>query len=244
MNKYICMKKLKSLIIGVFAMVSIASAASLTTDVVYKTKVLDKGNVIFENAVVAGAQAEHAGFVVGINTFNTTEANTVGKATSSSGLLKRVDILAGYKFTALLADLTLGAAYKNFSKSAQINSVASNSEPFVKLNGNLYRTELKWDATARADIKNHSNNIETNVKWPVGFKHLKVVPAIGFGFNDPGAATIAAFKDSKRYVIAGIGFGYYTKYAVVSADFYQRRDTLTAAGNSVNGIASGLHFKY
>lgn len=238
------MKKLKSLIIGVFAMVSIASAASLTADVEYKTKVLEKGNVIFENAVVAGVQTEFNGFVLGVSTFNTTEAKALGGKIFSTGLLKRVDFLAGYKFTSPLADLTLGAAYKNFSKSAQINSVTSNSEPFVKLNGNLYRTELKWDATARSDIKNHSNNIEANVKWPVGFKHLKVVPAIGFGFNDPGAATIAAFKDSKRYVIAGIGFGYYTKYAVVSADFYQRRDTLTTAGNSVNGIASGLHFKY
>lgn len=238
------MKKLLSLIVSVIAMVSVASAASFTSDVEYKTKVLDKGNVIFENAVVAGAQAEVAGFVLGVNTFSPIEARTVGKTTASSGLLKRVDFLAGYKFTAPLANLTLGAAYKNFSKSAQTNGIASNSEPFVKLDGSLYGTLLTWDATAKADVKNHTNNIETNVKWPVGFKHLKIVPAVGFGFNDPGAATIAAFKNSKRYVVAGLGLGYYTKYAVVSADFYQRRDTLTTAGNSVNGVAGGLHFKF
>lgn len=238
------MKKLLSLIVSVLAMTYIASAASLTADVEYKTKVLDKGNVIFEDAVVAGAQAEVKGFVLGVTTYNPVEARTVGKNTASSGLLKRVDFLAGYKFTAPLADLTLGAAYKNFSKSAQLNSVASNSEVFAKLDGSLYRTRLTWDATGRADVKNHSNNIEANVKWPVGLKHLKVTPAIGFGFNDPGAATIAAFRNSKRYVVAGLGLGYHTKYALVSAEVFQRRDSLFTAGNTVNGVGGGLHFKF
>lgn len=237
------MKKLFTLIVYTFAIASIASAAAVTTDVSYKTKVFDRGNVIFENVVVAGAQVEVAGFVAGVNTFNRVESDTVAGKTASTGLLKRVDLTAGYKFTAPLANLTLGGVYKNASKSAQINNIASNTDLFAKLDGKLYNTLLTWDAVLASDVKNRSNNVEVNARWPLGTKHLKVVPAIGFGFNDPGAATIAAFRNSKTYTVFGLGAAYHAKYAVLSAGWYQRRDTLTNASGQVNGTSVGVNFK-
>lgn len=245
------MKKLLSLIVSAIAMVSIASAVTVTTDVAYKTKVLDKGNVIFENTAVAGAEIEAAGFVVGVNTFNPTEAKTgvvvLGKTlvnqTKSSGLFKRVDTYAGYKFTAPLADLTLGAAYKSYSKSVQSGGNASNTELFARLNGNVKGTLLTWDAATKVDSKNHTNNVEANLRLPFGFKWVKIAPAVGLGFNDPGAVTIAAFKDSKRYALVGVGVGYYAKNAVVAAEYYQRRDTFTAPGGVVDGVSFGVHYK-
>lgn len=245
------MKKLLLFIVSAIAIVSIASAVTVTTDVAYKTKVLDKGNVIFENAAVAGAEIEAAGFVVGVNTFNPTEAKTnvvlLGKTlvnqTNSSGLFKRVDAYAGYKFTAPLADLTLGAAYKSYSKSAQSNGNANNTELFARLNGSVKGTLLTWDAATRVENKNHTNNIEANLRLPFGFKWVKIAPAIGMGFNDPGAATITALKNSKRYATAGVGVGYYAKNTTVAAEYYQRRDSFTAAGNVVDGVSFGVHYK-
>lgn len=237
------MNKLLSLIVSTLAMVSIASAASVTADVSYKTKVFDRGNVVFENVVLAGAQVEVAGFVAGVNTFNRVESDTVAGKTASTGLLKRVDLTAGYKFTAPLANLTLGGVYKNASKSAQLNNIASNTDLFAKLDGKLYKTLLTWDAVLTGDVKNRSNNVEVNARWPLGTKHLKFVPAIGFGFNDPGAATIAAFRNVKSYTLVGAGVAYHAKFANVSADWFQRRDSLVNAGGQVNGVSVGLHFK-
>ena len=244
------MKKLTLFIVSI-AMASIASAVTITADAAYKTKVLDKGNLIFNNAVVAGAEVEAYGFVAGVNTFNPVEAKdtlaTVGKTqvvqTASSGLFKRVDTSLGYRFTAPLANLTLGAAYKSYSKTAQLNGNASNTELFGRLDGKVTDTLFTWNATARVDSKNHTNNVEANLVAPFGFKFLKIAPSIGLGFNDPGAATIAAFKNSKRYALVGVGIGYYTKNAKVAAEYYQRRDTFTAAGNVVDGVGLGVSVK-
>lgn len=237
------MKKLFTLIVCTFAIASIASAAAVTADVSYKTKVFDRGNVVFENVVVAGAQVEVSGFVVGVNTFNRIESDTVAGKTASSGLLKRVDLVAGHKFKSPIADLTLGGIYKNVSKSAQLNNLSSNTDIFAKLNGKLYKTHLTWDAVLTGDVKNRSNNVEINTRWPLGSKHLKLVPAVGFGFNDPGAATIAAFRNAKSYSVVGLGVAYHAKYAILSADWYQTRDSLFNASGQVNGVSVGLGFK-
>ena len=244
------MKKLTLFIVSI-AMASIASAVTITADAAYKTKVLDKGNLIFNNAVVAGAEVEAYGFVAGVNTFNPVEAKntlaTVGKTqvvqTASSGLFKRVDTSLGYRFTAPLANLTLGAAYKSYSKTAQTNGNASNTELFARLDGKVTGTLFTWNAATRVDSKNHTNNVEANLVAPFGFKFLKIAPSIGFGFNDPGAATIAAFKNSKRYALVGVGVGYYTKNAKIAAEYYQRRDTFTAAGNVIDGVGLGVSVK-
>ena len=244
------MKKLTLFIISI-AMASIASAVTITADAAYKTKVFDNGNVAFGNAVVAGAELEAAGFVVGVNTFNPVEAKdtlaTVGKTqvvqTASSGLFKRVDTSVGYRFTAPLAKLTLGATYKSFSKTAQTNGYASNTELFARLNGDITGTLLAWNATALVDSKNRTNNVEANISLPFGFKWLKVAPSIGLGFNDPGAATIAAFKNSKRYALVGVGVGYYSKTAKVAVEYYQRRNTFTAPGGVVDGVSFSVGYK-
>mgnify|MGYP003335662183 CR=1 FL=1 len=244
------MKKLISFIVSI-AMVSIASAVTVTADAAYKTKVLEKGNLIFEKAAVAGAEVEAYGFVAGVNTFNPVEAKstlaTVGKTqvtqTASSGLFKRVDTSLGYRFTAPLANLTLGATYKSFSKTAQLNGNASNTELFGRLDGKVTDTLFTWNAITRIDNKNHTNNVEANLVAPFGFKFLKVAPSVGLGFNDPGAATITAFKNSKRYALVGVGVGYYAKNTKIAAEYYQRRNTFTAAGNVIDGVGVGVSVK-
>ena len=244
------MKKLTLFIVSI-AMASVASAVTVTANAAYKTKVFDSGTVIFENAVVAGAEVEAYGFVAGVNTFNPVEAKntlaTVGKTqvvqTASSGLFKRVDTSLGYRFKAPLADLTLGAAYKSFSKTAQLNGNANNTELFARLNGDVTGTLFTWNATALVDSKNRTNNVEANLVAPFGFKFLKIAPSIGLGFNDPGAATIAAYKAAKRYALVGVGVGYYTKNTKIAAEYYQRRDTFTAPGGVVDGVSLGLSQK-
>jgi hypothetical protein len=219
-----------------------AAPLSVSADATYYTKALDKGVLAYEDVVIAGVNVEAYGFVGGIKTFNIVQDRTVGKTVSSSGMLKRIDTILGYKFNSPLADLTLGGTYSSYSKSVG-DGLASNTEPFAVLSGNLYKNAA-WNVTGRADLKNRTNNLETTVKLPFGFSGLKVVPSIGYGFNDPGAATIAAFKSAKQYAVVGLGLGYYTKYATLSADVYQRRDSLFTAGDTINGVSAGLAVKF
>jgi hypothetical protein len=229
---------------ALFTAVTLNAGVGVTVDAKYLTNYIDKGTLVFENVVIAGAEYEAAGFVLGVNTFTTTQDKTVGKTTASSGLFKRVDTNIGYKFTSPLANLTFGGTYHTFSKSAQSNGYASSVEPFAKLDGSVKGTKFTWDVLARNDLKSHSTNLQANVRLPFGFQGLKLVPALGYGFNDPTAATIAAFKDSKQYVIAGLGVATYVKGATVSADVYQRRDALFTAGNTINGVSAGLNLKF
>lgn len=235
--------KILVLITALLAAVTVSAAPlALNANATYYTKYLDKGLVGFEDVVVAGVTAEVYGFVAGVNTFNTVKDTTTGKYTASAGLFKRTDLSLGYKFTSPLADLTLGGTYKNFSKS--VSKTASDTEPFVLLNGSLFGTQATWDARYRNDLKNHTNNTEANLRLPFGFKHLKLVPAIGYGFNDLGADTIAQFKTAKQYAVVGAGVGYYTKYATLSVDFAQRRDGLLTAGTTVNSVSGGISVKF
>jgi len=238
------MKKLISFIVSI-AMTSIASAVTVTADAAYKTKVFDSGTVIFENAVVAGAEVEALGFVLGVNTFNPVEARDVAaNKTASSGLFKRVDTTLGYRFTAPLANLTLGAVHKSFSKSAQADGHSSNTALVARLNGGVKGTLLAWDAVTTIDSKNRTNNVEANVRVPFGFKWVKIAPAVGLGFNDPGAATIAALKSSKRYALVGVGVGYYSKTADVYAEYTQRRNSFTGSGGEVDAVAVGARLRF
>jgi hypothetical protein len=237
------MKKLTLFIISI-AMTSIASAVTFSADAAYKTKVFDSGTVIFEDAVVAGVQAEALGFVLGVNTFNPVEARNVAGKTASSGLFKRVDTTVGYRFTAPLANLTLGAVHKSFSKSAQANGYSSNTALVANLNGGVKGTLIVWDAGVTVDSKNRTNNLEANVRAPFGFKWVKIAPAVGLGFNDPGAATITALKNAKRYVLVGVGAGYYSKTTDVYAEWTQRRDSFTGAGGEVDAVAAGVRLRF
>jgi hypothetical protein len=237
------MKKLTLFIISI-AMASIASAVTFSADAAYKTKVFDSGTVIFEDAVVAGVQAEALGFVLGVNTFNPVEARNVAGKTASSGLFKRVDTTVGYRFTAPLANLTLGAVHKSFSKSAQANGHSSNTALVAGLNGGVKGTLVVWDAGVTVDSKNRTNNLEANVRAPFGFKWVKIAPAVGLGFNDPGAATIAALKSAKRYVLVGVGAGYYSKTTDVYAEWTQRRNSFTGSGGEVDAVAAGVRLRF
>jgi hypothetical protein len=235
-------KKILLMITALFAALTLtASAVTVTADATYYTKFLDRGVVAYEDVAIVGAKVEVAGFVLGASTFNTIQANAVGKNVVSSGLLKRIDTTVGYKFTAPLANLTLGSVYSSYSKS--ISSISSTNEPFVKLDGKLWKNAV-WDITGRADLRVHTNNLETNVKLPFGLQRLKIVPSIGYGFNDPGAATIAALKNAKQYALVGIGLGYYTQYATLNIGVYQSRDTLFTAGNTSSGVSGGLAVKF
>jgi len=237
-------KKILVAIMAMFAAVTLNAGVSVSADAKYLTNYIDKGTLVFDRVVIAGVSVESQGFILGVDTFNTTQDKTVGKTVASSGLLKRIDTSIGYKFTSPLADLTFGGTYHTFSKSAQSNGFASSVEPFAKLNGTVASTKFTWDVLARADLKNHTNNLQGNVRLPFGFKNLKLVPALGYGFNDPTAATIAAFKESKQYVIAGLGVATYVKGTTVSVDFFQRRDSLFTAGNTINGVSAGLGAKF
>lgn len=218
-----------------------AATVAVTADATYYTKFLDRGVVAYDDVAVVGANVGVAGFELGVTTFNTIQANAAGKNIVSSGLFKRVDTSLGYKFTAPLANLTIGSVYSSYSKS--ISNVASTNEPFVKLDGKLWKNAT-WDVTGRADLKAHTNNLETNVKLPFGFQRLKIVPSLGYGFNDPGAATIAALKNAKQYALVGIGLGYYTQYATLNVGVYQARDTLFTAGDTKSGVSAGLAVKF
>jgi hypothetical protein len=253
-NKINMNKKILIMIAALFAVATVnagtttpvavatTSPVAITADATYYTKFLNKGVVAFDDVVVAATAVEAYGFVAGVKTYNTIQSNPVGQKIASSGLFKRVDTTLAYKFTSPLANLSFGTAYSSYSKSA--SSVASSSEPFVALDGTVYKTFATWDVKGRADLTSRTNNIEANVRLPFGFNHLKVVPVLGYGFNDPTAATIAAFKDAKQYCVAGIGLGYYTKVATLNAGVYQRRDSLFTAGNTVNGVSAGVAVKF
>jgi len=229
-------------IMAMFAAVSLnAGQISVSTDATYYTKFLNKGVVAFDDAVIAAVNVDGYGFVGGVKAYNTIQSNAVGKTVQSSGLFKRTDLSLGYKFTSPLANLTFGNTYIVNAKS--VSNAASVNEPFVTLDGKLWKNSV-WNITGRADLKNHTNNVETNVSLPFGFQKLKVVPSIGYGFNDPSAATIAAFKDAKQYALVGLGLGYYTKLATINVGVYQARDSLLTAGNTKNGVSAGLAVKF
>lgn len=235
-------KKIVLTIMAMFAAVTLSAApVNFTADATYYTKYLNKGVVAFDDAVIAAVNVDTYGFVGGIKTYNALQANAVGKSIQSSGLFKRVDTSVGYKFTAPLANLTFGNTYTTYSKS--VSNLGSGNEPFVKLDGKLWKNAV-WDVTGRADLKAHTNNVETNVSLPFGFQRLKIVPSLGYGFNDPSAATVVAFKDAKQYALVGIGLGYYTKYATLNIGVYQARDTLFTAGNTKSGVSSGIAVKF
>ena len=128
------------------------------------------------------------------------------------------------------------------TKSAKFNNKEHSTELLAGLNGSVKGTLFTWDATASIDNKNKTNNLEVNVRAPFGFKWVKIAPAAGLGFNDPGAATIAALKNAKRYSTVGVGIGYYSVNTVVAVEVYQNREKFTS-GNTVSGFSLGVRHK-
>lgn len=219
-------------------------AAGGHIDLGFKSKLIEQGVVTDENVIAAGAGVEFGGFGLGVDTFSKIDATGTGKNVSTSGLFKRIDVTASYNFTSPLANLTLGGIYRNASKTVSVAGLSNNVYPFVKLHGNAFKL-FPWDITALNDTRNRSNNFEGNLRLPLGPKSFKLVPAVGVGFNDPGAATIAALKDAKRYYNFGLGVSLFNgKAGAVTADVFVHRKNLTDNAGQVTGYSAGYALKF
>lgn len=232
-------------LIAIFAIMSSSVfAAGGHIEVGYKSKLIEQGVVTDENAVHAGAGVEFGGFGLGVDTFSKIDASGTGKDVSSSGLFKRIDVTASYNFTSPLANLTLGGIYRNASKTVSVAGLSNNVYPFVKLHGNAFKL-FPWDVTVLNDTRNRTNNFEGNFRLPMGPKSFKLVPAVGIGFNDPGAATVAALKGAKKYYNFGLGVSLFNgKAGSVTADFYAHRKSLTESAGQITGFNAGYLIKF
>lgn len=235
------MKNLITLtILAIFANVA---AASSGVNVGFKSKLLEQGVVTGSNYVVAGAEVEVSSFGLGVTTYSAVEDFTSKAGPVNSGLFKRVDVTASYKFTSALADLTLGATYRNAGKNASVANIRDNVLPSIALDGKAFKV-LPWSLTLTNDLKNRTNNIEGNISTPFGTKAVKLVPAVGVGFNDPGAATIAALRNVKKYYNGGLGVTYTTAFGTLGADVFVHRPNLTDNYGQVTGYSAGYSYKF
>jgi hypothetical protein len=215
----------------------------VTANVGYTSKLLEQGVVTETNVATAGASTSLYGVGVGVETYSNIDTANLNKTTVKAGLFKRVDVTASYKFVATIADLELGATYKNVSRTAAFDGFKNNTVPFIRVSGNS--TIIPLDLTARFDTKNHSVNYEgtTKVRIPV-YKGFKVVPSFGVGFNDPGSFTVAAYKNAKRYYTGGLGVGYVTKHGDLGAGVFVHRNGFTNNNGQITGYSGGYSLKF
>ena len=243
------MKKLLTIItLALIAIVAKAAPVSGDLDVQFTSKLLQQGRLVGTNYAVAGLDTNIYGVDLALDTFTkisslTTTTAVAGKpvSTTDSTGLKRVYLDAGYKFTSPLADLTLGAELRHVNTSEAAGVANHNLLPFVKVNGSWFGGHVNWQGRALNDTMNRSNNFEFGVNTPINtFGALKVVPAVGVGFNDPGAATIAALKSVKKYWQPGIGLEWHG----IAANLFAQRTSLTSSAAQVTGYNVGYKFKF
>ena len=243
------MKKLLTLTsLVLIALVAKAAPVSGNLDVGFTSKLIQQGVLVGTNYATAGVETNLYGIDLAVTAFDkisdTTTASVVaGKtvtSTDASGL-KRVYLDAGYKFTSPLADLTLGAELRHVNTTEAAGSANHNFLPFVKLNGSWFGGHLNWEGRALNDTYNRSNNFEFGVNAPLDtVGGLKIVPALVLGFNDPGAATIAALKNVKKYYQPGIGLEWHG----VTANLFAQRTSLTSSDTQITGYNVGYKFKF
>ena len=243
------MKKLLTLTsLALIALVAKAAPVSGNLDLGFTSKLIQQGVLVGTNYATAGVETNLYGIDLAVTAFDkisdTTTASVVaGKtvtSTDASGL-KRVYLDAGYKFTSPLADLTLGAELRHVNTTEAAGSANHNFLPFVKLNGSWFGGHLNWEGRALNDTYNRSNNFEFGVNAPINtVGALKIVPALGLGFNDPGAATIAALKNVKKYYQPGIGLEWHG----VTANLFAQRTSLTSSDTQITGYNAGYKFKF
>ena len=243
------MKKLLTLTsLALIALVAKAAPVSGNLDLGFTSKLIQQGKVVGTNYATAGVETNLYGIDLAVTAFDkisdTTTASVVaGKtvtSTDASGL-KRVYLDAGYKFTSPLADLTLGAELRHVNTTEAAGSANHNFLPFVKLNGSWFGGHLNWEGRALNDTYNRSNNFEFGVNAPLDtVGGLKIVPALVLGFNDPGAATIAALKNVKKYYQPGIGLEWHG----VTANLFAQRTSLTSSDTQITGYNAGYKFKF
>jgi hypothetical protein len=247
------MKKLLTLTsLALIALVAKAAPVSGDLNLGFTSKLISNGAVVGTNYALAGVGTNVYGIDLAVNTFTKVSATTTtstavvaGKTVTTSTTdatgLKRIYVDAGYKFTSPLADLTLGAELRHISATEAGNAPTHNLLPFVKLSGSWFGGHLNWQGRALNDTVNRSNNFELGVSAPLNtFGDLKVVPAFAVGFNDPGAATIAALKNVKKYYQPGIGLEWHG----IEANLFAQRTSLTSTATQITGYNVGYKLKF
>ena len=243
------MKKLLTIItLVLIASVVKAAPVSGDLDLGFTSKLIQQGLLVGTNYATAGVDTNVYGIDLALTAFDkisdtTTTSVVAGKSVTSTDAsgLKLVYLDAGYKFTSPLADLTLGAELRHVNTTEAAGSANHNFLPFVKLNGSWFGGHLNWQGRALNDTINRSNNFEFGVSTPINtFGALKVVPALGVGFNDPGAATVAALKNVKKYWQPGVGLEWHG----VTANLFAQRTLLTSSATQITGYNVGYKFKF
>jgi len=211
------MKKL--ITIMSLALITNIAIASSEINVGFKSKLIEQGALTGTNLVTAGASAQLGSFGLAVDTFSSFEKNA-GILKSNSGIFKRVDLTAGYKFTSTLADVTVGGVYANASKSFALGGVKSNVLPFIKVGGKVFAS-LPWHVKALMDDKNNNTNVEGNLElpFPVGLGKLKVVPSVGVGFNSK-SADVFAVRHNDKYFAGGLGLSHPSPIGTLRGDVF------------------------
>jgi hypothetical protein len=255
------MKKLLTFL----ALVSLTVAAAAQTETVlspvkgvsvnagFDSKLIEQGAVTGTNYITAGIGLDVYSVDLAVETFSryngltkystaTVAGKSVTTASTDASGLKRTYLTAGYVFTSGLANLTLGAQLRHTQGTETlVGGLSNDTLPFVKLDGKLFGGSVVWDGIALNDSKNRSNNYEANLRLPIGVGYgLKVVPAVGLGFNDPGAPTIAALKLNKKYADAGLGLAWKS----LEADLFVQRGDITSSASQVTGYTVGYSYKF
>ena len=238
------MKKLIQ-IMALVLIASVASAAEAGYNVGFNSKLVEQGVVTGTSLVTAGANVELGSVVLAVDTFSTFDSNAgVAGLKSTTGIFKRVDLTAGYKFTSTFADLTVGGVYKNASRTFALGDAKDNVLPFVKLGGKVF-TVLPWHVTALYDSKNSNTNLEGNVDlpFPIGLGKLKVVPTVGLGLNS-GSTDVAALQKADKYYQGGIALAYPTVIGTVRAGTFVNSSGLSndSAKNYGYSVSLGRQF--
>jgi hypothetical protein len=237
------MKKLIQ-IMALVLIASVASAAEAGYNVGFNSKLVEQGVVTGTSLVTAGANVELGSVVLAVDTFSTFDSNAgVAGLKSTTGIFKRVDLTAGYKFTSTFADLTVGGVYKNASRTFALGAAKDNVLPFVKLGGKVF-TVLPWHVTALYDSKNSNTNLEGNVDlpFPIGLGKLKVVPTVGLGLNS--GSDVKALDKADKYYQGGIALAYPTVIGTVRAGTFVNSSGLSndSAKNYGYSVSLGRQF--
>lgn len=233
------MKKLIQ-IMALVLIASVASAAEAGYNVGFNSKLVEQGVVTGTSLVTAGANVELGSVVLAVDTFSTFDSNAgVAGLKSTTGIFKRVDLTAGYKFTSTFADLTVGGVYKNASRTFALGAAKDNVLPFVKLGGKVF-TVLPWHVTALYDSKNSNTNLEGNVDlpFPIGLGKLKVVPTVGLGLNS--GSDVKALQKADKYYQGGIALAYPTVIGTARAGTFVNSSGLSNDSKKNYGYAVSL----
>ena len=259
MKKLLTFLALVSLTVALNAQTAtlLSPVKGLSVNAGFDSKLIEQGTVSGTNYITAGVGLNVYNIDVAVETFSrydvltkysTSTATVAGKTVTTTTAnndgkgLKRIYTTLGYVFTSDLANLTLGVQLRHAQGTeALVGGLSNDTLPFLRLNGKLLGGTLVWDGTALADSKNRSNNYEANVRLPVNLgAGFKVIPAVGLGFNDPGATTIPAYKAAKKYADVGLGLGWKN----LEAGLFVQRGDITSAASQVTGYTVNLTHKF